>query len=180
MIKSEKLIVVGKSGSGKDFLMRKLVEKGLKAGLKCTTRPIRKFETQGVDYNYMNNDKFLELINENKMLVNQTFEVTPLDSEPQTWYYGLTIEEFNNSQVFIMTPKELTELTEEQRKECFVVYLNIDRDIREKRLYKREDKNDSIKRRLDSDDIDFNVNIDYDLMINDHEFSVNDIYDLMN
>ena len=37
MIKSEKIILLGKSGSGKDFLMRKLVEKGLEPGIKWTT-----------------------------------------------------------------------------------------------------------------------------------------------
>lgn len=179
-IKNESLIIIGQSGSGKSYLLRKMVEKGLKAGLKTTTRPIRKFEKQGIDYDYINNDEFSELINENKMMVHQSFVVTPENLPPDIWYYGLTIEEFNNSQLFILTPKELSELTIEQRKECFVVYLNIDRDVREKRLYKRNDQNDSIKRRLDSDDIDFDVSIDYDLMINDPEFSADDIYDLMN
>ena len=45
-MKSEKLLIIGKSGSGKDYLLRKISEKGLKAGIKCTTRPIRKFEKQ--------------------------------------------------------------------------------------------------------------------------------------
>ncbi len=179
-MKTEKLIIIAPSGAGKNFLMNKMVEKGLKAGIKCTTRPIRKFEKQGIDYNYINNEEFSELINENKMMVHQSFLVTPENAPAETWYYGLTNEEFNNSQVFIMTPKELSELTPEQRKESFVVYLNIDRAIRQKRLYKRDDKNDSINRRLDSDDIDFDVEIDYDLMINDHEFTIDDIYDLMN
>ncbi len=178
-MKSEKMVVLAPSGGGKDFLVRKLVDKGLKAGLKTTTRPIRKFEEQGVHYDYISNDKFIGLINDGKMLVYQKFDIVNNIGESDIWYYGLTIEEFNNSQLFILTPKELSELTIEQRKECFVVYLNIDRDVREKRLYKRNDQNDSIKRRLDSDDIDFNVSIDYDLMINDPEFSADDIYDLM-
>jgi hypothetical protein len=111
-----------------------MVEKGLTPGLKTTTRPIRKFEKQGIDYDYIESSDFLVLINENKMLVHQSFLVTPENSPVVTWYYGLTIEEFNYSQLFIMTPKELSELTIEQRKECFVVYLNIDRDVREKQI----------------------------------------------
>lgn len=178
-MKSEKLLIIGKSGSGKDYLLRKMVEQGLIPGLKTTTRPIRKFEKQGIDYNYITSNDFSVLVSDGKMLVYQKFDIVNNIGESDIWYYGLTIEEFNNSQLFILTPKELSELTIEQRKECFVVYLNIDRDVREKRLYKRNDQNDSIKRRLDSDDIDFNVSIDYDLMINDPEFSANDIYDLM-
>ena len=50
---------------------------------------------------------------------------------------------------------------------CFVVYLDIDRSVRESRLLGRQDKNDSITRRLDADDIDFQSYNDYDLKITD-------------
>ena len=65
------------------------------------------------------------------------------------------------------------------RKGCFVVYLDIDRRVRESRLLGRQDKNDSITRRLDADDIDFQEYKDYDLKITDPEFSSDDVYDLM-
>ena len=68
--KREKLIILGKSGSGKDYLMRKLVEKGLKGCLKMTTRPQRKFEKQGITYNFVNDNQFTELIKENKFLIS--------------------------------------------------------------------------------------------------------------
>ena len=180
MTKTEKVIILGKSGSGKDFLMRKLVEKGLTPCLKCTTRPIRKFEQHGVTYSFIKEEEFKQLIEENKFLTYQSFEVTPENSEPETWYYGITLEEFMAKQVLIMTPGELLTLPEDLRKGCFVVYLNIARDVRESRLHRREDKNDSIKRRLDADDIDFSVDIDYDLGITDPDFTATDVYDLMN
>ena len=177
--KKEKCLIIGPSGSGKDFLMRKLVERGLKGCLKMTTRPQRKNETQGITYNFVNEYQFTELIKENKFLAYQTFNVTPENKEPETWYYGITLQEFNESQVFIMTPGEFKNLTPEMRKGCFVVYLDIDRGIRESRLFGREDKNDSIKRRLDADEIDFDNFKDYDLKITDPEFSADDVYDLM-
>lgn len=178
--KTEKIIVLGKSGSGKDFLMRKLVEKGLTPCVKCTTRPMRKFEQQGITYNFIENENFTELINDGKFLTHQSFEVTPENSNPETWYYGITLEEFNSKQVLIMTPGELLNLPLELRKGCFVVYLDIARDIREKRLHHREDKNDSVKRRLDADEEDFRISIDYDLKITDPDFGADDVYDLMN
>jgi guanylate kinase len=178
-IKKEKLILLGGSGSGKDFLMRKLVEKGLKPCIKCTTRPIRKNEKHGVNYNFIKEDYFKKLLEENKFLTYQSFEVTPENSEPKTWYYGITLEEFMEKQVLIMTPGELLTLPKELRKDCFVVYLNIDRDIRESRLHRREDKNDSIKRRLDADELDFSIDIDYDLSLTDPDFTADDVYDLM-
>lgn len=179
-MKHEKCIIIGPSGSGKDYLMRKLSEMGLKPGLKWTTRPQRKLEEQGVNYNFVNESKFNETINCDGFLVYQSFLVTPEKSEPQIWYYGLTKEEFRNSQVFIMTPGEVSMISEIDRKSCFIVYLDIDRSIREDRLKTREDKNDSIKRRLDSDDEDFRILKDYDLRITDPEFDAEDIYNLMN
>lgn len=177
--KKEKVIILGKSGSGKDYLMRKLVEKGLKGCLKMTTRPQRKNEEQGVTYNFVTDSQFEQSINENKFLAYQRFYVTPEGKDPETWFYGITLEEFNSSQVFIMTPGEFENITPEMRKGCFVVYLDIDRDIRESRLLGRQDKNDSITRRLDADDIDFQSYNDYDLKITDPEFSSDDVYDLM-
>lgn len=177
--KKECCVIVGKSGSGKDFLLRKLVEKGLKPCLKWTTRPPRKFEQQGINYNFVTESKFTESINQNEFLCYQTFRVTPEGKSPETWYYGITQEEFNNSGVIIMTPGEFQNLTPEQRMGCFVVYLDIDRDVREKRLFKREDKNDSIKRRLDADEEDFLNFNDYDLRVRDPEFTAEDVYDLM-
>ncbi len=180
MLKNEKIVVVGASGSGKDFLMRKLAEKGLKPCLKWTTRPARKFEQQGITYNFVDDNKFMNAINENLFLTYQKFEVTPENSDTLTWYYGVTLEEFNESQIFIMTPGELKNLTTEMRKECFVVFLDIDRSVRESRLFRREDKNDSITRRLDADELDFKESFDFDLRVTDPEFGVEDVYSLMN
>ena len=177
--KKEKTILLGKSGSGKDFLMRKLVEKGLRGCLKMTTRPQRKHEIQWITYDFVAEWTFLDKIKNDEFLCYQKFEVTPEGRDPENWYYGITKQEFQDSQVFIMTPGEFNNITLEQRKQCFVVYLDIPRDVREKRLIRREDKNDSVKRRLDADEIDFKEFKDYDLKITDPEFSADDVYDLM-
>jgi guanylate kinase len=181
-VKNETVLVLGKSGSGKDYLVRKLVELGLKPCIKWTTRPMRKFEKQGVTYNFVDHNKFNESINNGDFLSYQVFDVTPEGRDPETWYYGITNEEFQNSQVIIMTPEELKSITPEVRKGCFVVYLDIDRDIRKIRISGRGDKNDSVERRLDADEIDFaefNKSGDYDLRVTDPDFTADDIYDLM-
>jgi len=179
MNKKEKCVIMGPSGSGKDFLMRKLIEKGLNGCLKWTTRPKRKLEKQGIDYNFVNESDFFQSIKDNKFLTYQKFEVEPDGSNPETWYYGISLDEFDTSQVFIMTPGEFEDINPEQRRDCFVVYLDIDRSVRESRLNIREDKNDSVKRRLDADDYDFQYFKDYDLKITDPEFSADDVYGLM-
>ena len=78
-----------------------------------------------------------------------------------------------------MTPGEINQIPNELRKELFIVYLDIDRNIRESRILSREDKNDSVKRRLDADEIDFKGFDDYDLKITDPEFGVDMVWDLM-
>ena len=88
-------------------------------------------------------------------------------------------EDFNNSQAFIMTPGELNQIDPITRKKCFVVYLDIDRSVRENRILKRNDDNDSVIRRLDADEIDFQNFKDYDLKITDPEFESIDIINLM-
>lgn len=177
--KREKLIILGKSGSGKDFLLRKLTEKGLKPCLKWTTRPPRTHEKQGLTYNFVNESVFLESVEKKEFVAYQKFTVTPENKAEEIWYYGVTQEEFEKSQVMIFTPGEFKNITPEQRKDCFVVYLDIDREVRESRLFKRDDKNDSIIRRLDADEEDFKEFNDYDLKIRDPEFTADDVYDLM-
>jgi guanylate kinase len=177
--KSEKLIILGHSGSGKDYLMRKLVEKGLKGCLKITTRPMRINEVQDVTYNFVDFEIFNKNLNQNNLICYQQFKVTPLDKDPEIWYYGITKQEFEKSQVVILTPGELSQIDPEIRKTCFVVYLDIDREIRESRLIVREDNNDSIKRRLDADEKDFLNFNNFDLKITDPEFDVDMILSLM-
>lgn len=177
--KSEKLIILGHSGSGKDYLMRKLVEKGLTGCLKMTTRPMRINEVQDVTYNFVDFETFNEKLNQNNLICYQQFKVTPLDKDPEIWYYGISKQEFEKSQVVILTPGELSQIDPEIRKTCFVVYLDIDREIRESRLIVREDNNDSIKRRLDADEKDFLNFNNFDLKITDPEFDVDMILSLM-
>ena len=100
--KKEKCIVIGKTGSGKSFLVRKLVEKGLKPCLKWTTRPVRKFEKPGIDYNFVSDFQFVQSINENKFLAYQKFQVTPEGKSPENWYYGITQEEFDKKKTELL------------------------------------------------------------------------------
>jgi guanylate kinase len=177
--KNEKLLILGQSGAGKDFLVRNIVKKDLIGCLKMTTRPQRKHEIQWVTYEFVADWTFKEKIENDEFLCYQTFNVTPEGRDPETWYYGITKAEFERAQVFIMTPGEFSKIDAETRKNCFVVYLDIDREIREERILRRRDKNDSVQRRLDSDEEDFKGFGDYDLRVTDPDFTAEDVYDLM-
>ena len=66
-----KIILCGKSGSGKDHMRKKLESRGYIYGISYTTRPARACEINGKDYFFINKDSF----------------------EPTFWY---SYEEFNN------------------------------------------------------------------------------------
>lgn len=97
----------------------------------------------------------------------------------ETWYYGITKENFNKNQVFIITPEELSQLEESDIKSSFIVYLDIDIDIRRDRIKGRNDNNDSIERRIMADVKDFESFNRYDLKITDPDFDPEWVYDLM-
>ena len=172
--KKEKIIIIGGSGSGKDYLRRKLIVLGLKYSPKFTTRPKRKLEVQGKDYDFIDYDYYVYLYNNKKVKTSQAFVINGVN-----WYYGITEENWKNNQLFIMTPHEIGQLSEDELKSCFVVFLNIDENTRQTRLLERNDNNDSIERRIKSDFEDFKNFRKYDLSITDPEFEAEWIYDLM-
>lgn len=174
-MKTEKIVIVGKSGSGKDHLLRGLIKKDLKYQPKITTRPKRKLEKQGLEYNFLNNKKFNKMLESKQIKVYQHFIISGRD-----WYYSISNQNFEDNQLFIMTPHEISTLSKEDRKKCFVVYLDIDESIRRARITKRNDDNDSINRRMKADDEDFKFFTDYDLKITDPDFETNMVYELMN
>lgn len=173
-VKNEKIIVVGQSGSGKDHLLRGLIKMGLKYHPKITTRPRRKLESQGIEYDFMTNEYFQELMESNKIKVYQHFVINESD-----WYYAIDNNNFNDNQLFIMTPHEISTLSQEDRKKCFIVFLDISESVRRNRITKRNDNNDSINRRIEADKEDFKNFTDYDLRITDPDFDVDMVYELM-
>ena len=174
-LKHEKIFLLGKSGSGKDHLLRGLIKKDLDYSPKFTTRPKRALETDGVEYDFINIDRFQELNKDGQIKVYQSFLIGE-----DTWYYGITKENFDINEVFILTPHELSQLSKEDLKGSFIVYLDIDLEIRRKRISNRNDNNDSVERRLQADEVDFKDFKTYDLRITDPEFEAEWVYDLMN
>lgn len=174
-MKIEKIVIVGKSGSGKDHLLRGLIKKELRYQPKITTRPKRKLERQGIEYNFLSNESFNQMLESKEIKVYQNFIIN--DSY---WYYSISNQNFEDNQLFIMTPHEISTLSKEDRKRCFVVYLDIDESVRRSRITRRNDDNDSVNRRIEADEVDFKYFNDYDLKITDPEFETDMIYELMN
>lgn len=157
-----KIIIVGKGGSGKDYLKKKIVSRGAKESISYTTRPPRKGERDGFDYNFVDEPTFKEMIDRGEFREWAFFE-------DKSWYYGTTLRDFSNSNIFIMTPSGVRSLSKDERNRATVIYLDIDEDTRRQRLIERKDA-DEVDRRITRDTEDFEDFIDYDIRITNPEF----------
>jgi guanylate kinase len=153
-----KIIIVGPGGSGKDFLRKKMVERGVDYGVSFTSRPPREGEKEGIDY-YYRDINFFEA-NEDIFLELQEFN---------EWKYGISKGEFSIKNLFILSPAGLKSLPKNFRDDSFVIYLNPPEDTRVKRLEERNDADD-VERRLIADRKDFFQFSDYDIMITNEDF----------
>jgi guanylate kinase len=86
------------------------------------------------------------------------------------WYYGLTKSEFEQADVMIMSKDGLDVLPKSYRDRCMVIYLDPPRLTRVERLEYRNDPNDSIVRRMDTDDKQFENFRDFDLRVRNDDF----------
>lgn len=156
--KDSKIILVGRGGSGKDYMRKKLEQRGFKYCVSYTSRPKRENEKEGKDY-YFRDETFF---NNN---VHKFYEIDDFNG----WKYGRTIEDFEKSSLLIMTPRGVANIKPEHRKKCFIIFIDPDREILRQRLIERNDA-DSVERRLEADDKDFMNFKDYDIRIKNEDF----------
>lgn len=159
----KRIILVGKGASGKDYTREILEESGFVYCVSHTTRPPRIGEVDGKDYHFISMDS----ANHHFIAKDLFYEYVIFNG----WLYGTTIEEFSKSNLFIMTPSGIMRLKPEDRKESFIVYFDIDEEIRKKRLSDRKDA-DTVNRRLESDKKDFENFTDFDYKITDPNFKL--------
>jgi dephospho-CoA kinase len=67
-----------------------------------------------------------------------------------------------------MTPKGISFLKKEDRKNSIVIYIEANEETRKNRLLERRDADD-VERRIKADEKDFNDFNDFDLIINNSE-----------
>jgi guanylate kinase len=153
-----KIVIVGRGGSGKDFLRKKFEDRGFKYCVSYTSRPIREGEEDGKDYRFTS----IEYFDDN---FSDFYEIDKFNG----WKYGTLIKDFNDSNLFIMTPRGVNSIKEEDRKKCFVIFIDPPREIIKERLTQRKDT-DSADRRIDADNEDFFEFLNYDMRISNSDF----------
>ena len=167
--RKKRIILAGKGGSGKDHLRNLLVEKGFKYCISFTTRPKRPAEIEGDDYFFIDEKEFKEMIDNDSFIEYVNFN---------QWYYGTPKDQFQSSNVLIMTPSGIFKLSDEDRVQSFILFIDIDQETRRNRLSQRRDA-DAVERRIEADEKDFFEFSDYDAKIIDPNFTLENINELL-
>lgn len=147
------IVLLGKTASGKDSLMKMLIEDGGYYPLVShTTRPIRPNETDGVEYHFISKEKFKEMEDGGGFIETREYN-TLVGGIPDVWYYGLTKKSIRNDahNVVILDIDGYRELKKVYRDRVLSFYLSVDDNVLLKRAVERKDDLIEFRRRLEDD-----------------------------
>ena len=138
------IIIVGESGAGKSTLQKEIIKQNpiMEPIVSYTTRAQRPEEKNGVDYNFITNEEFAELVRQNKFLDTATYN---------GWSYGAAYEDFTDTAVVVLTPSGLRTVLRAGIKGVYSVYIDVPRRDRLKKLLDRGDNIEEAYRRSVSD-----------------------------
>lgn len=156
-MKHKIIILTGKSGSGKGLIEDKLVKNKYKRVVTNTTRPMREKEKDGVDYNFLTNEQFMELVNSGQMI-----EYRKYNTEFGVWYYGSSannIDLTKNDYVITLTLDGVEAFLNYFGDEnCIIFYIDAPKSVREQRAKDRDPSGfnqEEWDRRVKADNADF-------------------------
>lgn len=160
---SKIFIVMGKSATGKDTIFKQLIENQelkLKSVIGYTTRPIRKGETNGVEYYFVNEEQLKEWEEKDLIIEHRAY-----DTMHGVWnYFTLDdgqIDLSSSNYLFIGTLEAYEQIRNYYGSDVVVpIYIEVDDEVRLQRALKREKKQDVPKyaelcRRYLADEKDF-------------------------
>lgn len=157
----KRIILVGPGGSGKDYMRKLLESRGFRYAVSYTTRPPRPGEVNGQDYFFITQEDC-----ERMKRHDEFYEAIEFNG----WTYGTSREQFDEDDVFIMTPSGVAHINEDDRKNSFIIYFDIDEEVRRERLANRQMPGDTLERRLIADRDLFMGFSDYDMKITNPYF----------
>lgn len=138
-------LILGHSGSGKSTIRNALTSHGIKKIITYTTRPPRVSEVDGIDYNFIDQELFKKMDQDN-LFIGTTCYVG-------NYYSTLKedLEKNNNkdSDCVIVVDKEGVLAIKKEFANARSIYLKCSRETLRDRMIKRKDHANDIEKRLD-------------------------------
>lgn len=154
------LILIGESASGKSSIEKELVEKyGFEKIISYTTRNKRENETNGIDYHFISEKKFLELKEQGFFVETAVYN---------GWHYGSAKQDYlTDNKVAVLTPHGLRQIKKIKDNNVISFYINVPRRDRLIKILQRGDNIEEAYRRSLSDVGQFDgINDEVDYIIN--------------
>lgn len=138
------IILVGESASGKSTIEKILADKyGYKKTVSYTTRPPRDGEVNGVDYNFISEEEYIEKFNSWYFVETGAYN---------GWFYGTTKDQYDENTVCVLTPHGLRQIKKNFGEEDIKsFYIKVSRRDRLIKILERGDNIDEAIRRNQAD-----------------------------
>jgi len=151
------IVLIGKSGSGKDTVAKLLKEIGYNFVVSHTTRPIRANEKHSEDYYFIENFLMFEMIDQDKFIEYRKYD-SLVNGIEDTWFYGTAKSEIedNKSYVLIVDLQGLVNLKKIYKDRIESYYLDVSDSERKRRAIERGSFDEiEWNRRLEDDSVQF-------------------------
>jgi len=134
------IVLSGFSSSGKDTLLSKIVKNNpaIHPVVSNSSRPIRENETDGVEYNFVSKQSFIDSIENNEMLEHRTYNVD-FEGEKDIWYYGISKKSMNEDKAYavVLDINGVKALKEIYGDRVVSIFVHVEDDIRKQRAVSR-------------------------------------------
>lgn len=162
---SHLILISGTSGAGKSTIINNLLKKHKKISLSIshTTRQIRKNETNKKDYNFINKNEFLKMV-ENK----EFYEYTKYDNE----FYGTSFSQLKKNEIVILDVEKEGSLKFNEFK-ILKIFLFNKKEVLRERLFKRFNDFEKVEKRLETYESDLENLDNFDCVIETDDLNEN-------
>lgn len=178
MSKYKVIALFGKSSSGKDTIQKWIVSNipNTKGIISCTTRPMRDYEQDGIDYHFLSVVDFTKKVLDGTMLEATEF---------RDWFYGTPLESLSEDKinVGVFNIAGIECLLTDSRLDILPIYIEASDKNRLLRSLNREQNPDceEICRRFFTDKADFEkIDFDYISFDNNGEQDFSRLQNLVN
>ena len=145
------ILICGASASGKTAVLKHLVSHFYyEKMVTTTTRPKRIGEKNGKDYHFLKAPQFNRLKEEGGFIETTHY---------QGYDYGTQITKIKSRSAVILDPLGINAFFKKRPHKDFIVYIKTPKNIRKERMKKRGDNESLIQKRLETDDLIFDLKL---------------------